>query len=121
MSTDASPLVPAEIDVRRVSKWFGAHQVLKGVSLSVRQGEAVVVIGPSGSGKTTLLRCINLLEEYQEGEILLSGQPIGYTSNEGGKRERQPEQQIARMRAQVGMVFRASTCSLTCRCCVTSR
>jgi polar amino acid transport system ATP-binding protein len=107
MSTDASPLAPAEIDVRRVSKWFGAHQVLKGVSLSVRQGEAVVVIGPSGSGKTTLLRCINLLEEYQEGEILLSGQPIGYTTTEGGRRERQPEQQIAKMRAQVGMVFQS--------------
>ncbi|HSZ90632.1 MAG TPA: ATP-binding cassette domain-containing protein, partial [Acetobacteraceae bacterium] len=52
-----------------VVKNFGTNQVLRGVSLSVAPGEAVVVIGPSGSGKTTLLRCINLLEDYQEGTV----------------------------------------------------
>lgn len=104
MSTDASPV---EIDVRAVSKWFGDHQVLKGVSTDVKRGEAVVVIGPSGSGKTTLLRCINLLEEYQEGQIYVGGLPIGYTAGASGKRMRQSEREIALMRSQVGMVFQS--------------
>jgi polar amino acid transport system ATP-binding protein len=104
MSTDASPI---EIDVRAVSKWFGDHQVLKGVSADVRRGEAVVVIGPSGSGKTTLLRCINLLEEYQAGQICIGGSPIGYTTSAAGKRVRQSEREIALMRSQVGMVFQS--------------
>jgi polar amino acid transport system ATP-binding protein len=106
MSTDASR-APVEIDVRDVSKWFGSHQVLKGVSTRVRRGEAVVVIGPSGSGKTTLLRCINLLEEYQQGEITIGGQPVGYSPGADGRRVRQSERQIAAMRAQVGMVFQS--------------
>jgi len=106
MSIESSR-APVEIDVRGVSKWFGSHQVLKGVSAEVRQGEAVVVIGPSGSGKTTLLRCINLLEEYQEGEITIGGQTAGYTTSQDGRRRRQSERQIAAMRAQVGMVFQS--------------
>ena len=73
MSTDGTTPSPVEIDIHGVSKWFGSHQVLKKVSTEVRRGQAVVVIGPSGSGKTTLLRCINLLEEYQEGQITIEG------------------------------------------------
>jgi polar amino acid transport system ATP-binding protein len=107
MSTDESFGAPVEIDVRGVSKWFGSHQVLKKVSTEVRRGEAVVVIGPSGSGKTTLLRCINLLEEYQEGSISIGGQPMGYVVGADGKRKRQPERDIAAMRAQVGIVFQS--------------
>src|SRR5271169_2961563 len=61
-----------------VVKSFGANQVLRGVSLSVAAGEVVVVIGPSGSGKTTLLRCINLLEDYEQGTVTVDGAPIGY-------------------------------------------
>lgn len=106
MSTDVTR-APVEIDVRGVSKWYGTHQVLNGVSAQVRQGEAVVVIGPSGSGKTTLLRCINLLEEYQKGEITIGGRPVGYTSATDGRRMRQSERDIAAMRAQVGMVFQS--------------
>jgi polar amino acid transport system ATP-binding protein len=67
----------------------------------------VVVIGPSGSGKTTLLRCINLLEEFQEGEITIGGEAMGYTVSGGGRRVRRSEADIARMRAQVGMVFQS--------------
>ena len=96
-----------EIEIRGVSKWFGAHQVLKDVTTEVRRGEALVVIGPSGSGKTTLLRCINLLEEFQQGEISIGGQAMGYTIDGAGKRVRRPEAEIARMRAQVGMVFQS--------------
>ncbi len=106
MSTDATR-APVEIDVGAVSKWFGRHQVLKGVSTQVRRGEAVVVIGPSGSGKTTLLRCINLLEEYQEGSITIGGLPVGYATAADGRRVRQSEREIAAMRAQVGMVFQS--------------
>jgi polar amino acid transport system ATP-binding protein len=107
MSTEAVTAAPAEIDIRGVSKWFGTLQVLKKVSTDVRRGEAVVVIGPSGSGKTTLLRCINLLEEYQEGQITIGGQPMGYDVGADGRRTRKPEREIAAMRAQVGMVFQS--------------
>lgn len=107
MSTEGLAAPPVEIEVRGVSKWFGQHQVLKRVSTEVRRGEAVVVIGPSGSGKTTLLRCINLLEEYQEGEITIGGRPMGYTVSRDGARRRESERTIAAMRAQVGMVFQS--------------
>ena len=96
-----------EIAIRDVSKWFGPHQVLKRISTEVCKGEAVVIIGPSGSGKTTLLRCINLLEEFQEGEITISGDAMGYTVNGSGRRVRRTEADVARMRAQVGMVFQS--------------
>ncbi|KZD09745.1 ectoine/hydroxyectoine ABC transporter ATP-binding protein EhuA [Oceanibaculum pacificum] len=104
MSTKPNP-TPA-IAVDGVSKWFGKLKVLDEVSTAVAPGEAVVVIGPSGSGKTTLLRCINLLEEFQEGEIRIDGEPIGY-SGSGGQRIRRPEREVARMRAQLGMVFQS--------------
>lgn len=107
MSTEGVPAVPVEIEIRGVSKWFGQHQVLKKVSTEVRRGEAVVVIGPSGSGKTTLLRCVNLLEEYQEGQITIGGRPMGYTVSADGARRRKSERDIAAMRAQVGMVFQS--------------
>jgi polar amino acid transport system ATP-binding protein len=107
MSTERASAPTAEIEIRGVSKWFGHHQVLKKVSTEVRRGEAVVVIGPSGSGKTTLLRCINLLEEYQEGQITIGGSPMGYTVAADGTRTRRPEREIAAMRAQVGMVFQS--------------
>jgi polar amino acid transport system ATP-binding protein len=107
MPTEGPAAAPAEIEIRGVSKWFGQHQVLKKVSTDVRRGEAVVVIGPSGSGKTTLLRCINLLEEYQEGQITIGGSPMGYAVAADGTRARRPEREIAAMRAQVGMVFQS--------------
>lgn len=56
---------PPIIEMRAVSKWFGRHQVLRDVNLSVGSGEKVVVLGPSGSGESTLIRCINRLEEFQ--------------------------------------------------------
>jgi ABC-type polar amino acid transport system ATPase subunit len=109
MSTDsAKSSSPVEIEIRGLSKWFVKHQVLKSVSAEIRRGEVVVVIGPSGSGKTTLLRCINLLEEFQEGEILIGGEAMGYAVDPAtGLRSRRPERDIARMRAQVGMVFQS--------------
>ena len=109
MSTDTAGAihVPAEIQIRGVSKWFGDQKVLKDVSTDVKRGEALVVIGPSGSGKTTLLRCINLLEEFQEGEIRIGGDAMGYTVDAAGKRVRRTEAEIAGMRAKLGMVFQS--------------
>ncbi|MGE0749972.1 MAG: amino acid ABC transporter ATP-binding protein [Variibacter sp.] len=109
MSTEApASTAPIEIDIRGVSKWFGSNQVLKTVSTDVRRGEAVVIIGPSGSGKTTLLRCINLLEQFQDGEIYIAGEAMGYEVDPATQqRRRRSERDIARMRAQVGMVFQS--------------
>ncbi len=66
----------ALIRLEAVHKWFGRLHVLKGVDLSVRQGEVVCVVGPSGSGKSTLLRCVNLLEEPTSGSVWFEGRDI---------------------------------------------
>jgi polar amino acid transport system ATP-binding protein len=82
------------IQIRDIHKYF-SHNVhaLRGVSLTVEKGEVVVVIGPSGSGKSTLLRCINRLEEYDRGTIVVDGIPLDTAAN------------INAVRAEVGMVF----------------
>jgi ABC-type polar amino acid transport system ATPase subunit len=85
---------PPMIELRGVSKWFDAFQVLKDVDLLVQQGERVVVCGPSGSGKSTLMRCINGLEPYQSGSVTVEGVPLN--------RERK---NIMAVRREVGMVF----------------
>lgn len=87
-----------------VEKWFGAHQVLKGVSLNVKRGEVVVIVGPSGSGKTTFIRCINHLEKIQKGRIFVNGQLIGYRER-NGRLIQDAERNIARQRCEIGMVF----------------
>jgi polar amino acid transport system ATP-binding protein len=87
-------------------KRYGATTILRGVDLEVAKGEVVVIIGPSGSGKTTLLRCINFLEDFQEGRILVDGEPVGYRE-ENGRRLPRPDAEVARMRADVGMVFQS--------------
>src|SRR6185437_578139 len=99
MSTDPSAAI-AEIAIRNVSKSFARHKVLAGISADVQKGEAVVVIGPSGSGKTTLLRCVNLLEQFEEGEITIGGQSMGYRTLGDGKRVRRSERELAAVRAQ---------------------
>jgi polar amino acid transport system ATP-binding protein len=92
--------------VQNLVKRFGSTEILRGVSLEVDKGEVVVIIGPSGSGKTTLLRCINFLEEYQGGRIYVDGQLVGYRES-GNKLVKLPDNAIARMRADVGMVFQS--------------
>jgi polar amino acid transport system ATP-binding protein len=81
------------IRIENIHKYFGPVHALRGVSLTVDKGEVVVVIGPSGSGKSTLLRCINRLEEYDEGEIVVDGIPLDTAAN------------INAVRTEVGMVF----------------
>ena len=92
--------------VQDLVKRFGPLEILRGISLEVDKGEVVVIIGPSGSGKTTLLRCINFLEEYQGGRIYLDEQLMGY-QNDNGKLVKLPEDTIAKMRADAGMVFQS--------------
>ncbi len=77
-----------------VHKWYGAFHVLKNINLIVRKGERIVVCGPSGSGKSTAIRCVNRLEEYQRGRIVVDGQEL---SND--------VKLIERIRREVGMVF----------------
>ena len=82
------------IELKNVNKWFDKFQVLKDINLTVNQKEKIVVCGPSGSGKSTLIRCINRLEEHQEGNIIVDGNEISENTKD-----------IEKSRAEVGMVF----------------
>ena len=95
------------IEVKELKKSFGALEVLKGVSFGVEKGEVVVVLGPSGSGKSTMLRCMNLLEDYEGGEISIDGTVIGYRIDATGRRVAWAEAENAKLREQVGMVFQS--------------
>ena len=103
MSAETRPLI---VEVTGLQKWFGSLHVLRGIDMEVRAGETICIVGPSGSGKSTLLRCLNFLEEHEQGLILLDGQPMGF-AQEAGRRRRQPEATINRMRAKIGMVFQS--------------
>lgn len=92
------------LQITDLHKSFGKTEVLKGIDLTMQKGDVVSLIGASGSGKTTLLRCVNLLEEFERGQVKIAGETIGYRE-EGGKRRRLPERQIARQRAMTGMAF----------------
>jgi len=87
-----------------VHKRFGRLEVLKGISLEVRKGETVCIIGPSGSGKTTFIRCINHLEKIDAGRLSVDGELVGYRQ-QGDKLYELREREVARRRADIGMVF----------------
>jgi len=82
------------ISIRQVSKWYGTFNVLKGCSTEVNKGEVVVVCGPSGSGKSTLIKCVNGLEPFQKGEIIVNGTSVGDSKTD-----------LPKLRSHVGMVF----------------
>ncbi len=90
----ARPSEEAMIEIKDMHKWFGEFHVLRGIDLTVRKKERIVVCGPSGSGKSTLIRCINRLEEHQRGRITVDGIEL---ANDIKK--------IEKIRAEVGMVF----------------
>jgi polar amino acid transport system ATP-binding protein len=94
------------LTIRGLTKSFGARAVLRGVDLAVFPGDVVSIIGSSGSGKTTLLRCIDLLEDYQGGEIRLDGELLGFAAA-GDRRRRLSGRALARQRARIGMVFQS--------------
>lgn len=90
-----------QIQLRGIHKRYGQLEVLKGIDLDVHKGEVVVLIGPSGSGKSTLLRCVNMLEEPTDGQILFQNQLV----NDRKRSHRAREQYLNNMRMKVGMVF----------------
>jgi polar amino acid transport system ATP-binding protein len=105
LRADASSPGEAIIEVRNVSKSFGPLRVLSNVSLTVQRSEVLCIVGPSGSGKSTLLRCMNFLEEYDEGEILIQGKLLGFRPGGRGSRVRESERNIDSVRRGVSMVF----------------
>ena len=82
------------VQIRQLNKWYGNFHVLRDIDLDVAQGEKIVICGPSGSGKSTLIRCINRLEEHQEGTLMFDGEEIG----DGTK-------SLEDVRKNIGMVF----------------
>jgi len=82
------------IEISKVSKWYGSFQVLKDCSTRISKGEVVVVCGPSGSGKSTLIKCVNALEPFQQGKIMVDGVSLS-----------DPKTDLPKLRARVGMVF----------------
>jgi glutamate/aspartate transport system ATP-binding protein len=82
------------IEMKQVSKWYGTFQVLKDCTTSVEKGEVVVVCGPSGSGKSTLIKCVNALEPFQSGAVVVDGISVG-----------DPKTDLPKLRSRVGMVF----------------
>ncbi|MDO9526469.1 MAG: ATP-binding cassette domain-containing protein, partial [Gemmobacter sp.] len=82
------------IQITKMNKWYGTFHVLRDIDMTVNRGERIVVCGPSGSGKSTLIRCINRLEEHQQGKIIVDGTEL--TSD---------LKNIDKVRSEVGMVF----------------
>ena len=82
------------IEFKNVSKWYGSFQVLTNCTTQVDKGEVVVVCGPSGSGKSTLIKCVNGLEPFQKGEIVVNGESVGANATN-----------LNRLRSKIGMVF----------------
>jgi glutamate/aspartate transport system ATP-binding protein len=84
----------AMIEIKDVSKWYGSFQVLTRCTTKVEKGEVVVVCGPSGSGKSTLIKCVNALEPFQQGDVIVDGISLS-----------DPKTDLPKLRARVGMVF----------------
>ena len=84
------------IEFKDVSKWYGNFQVLTKCTTRVDKGEVVVVCGPSGSGKSTLIKCVNGLEPFQQGEVVVNGESVGAKATD-----------LPRLRSKIGMVFQS--------------
>jgi glutamate/aspartate transport system ATP-binding protein len=84
----------AMIEIKNISKWYGSFQVLTDCTTQVDKGEVVVVCGPSGSGKSTLIKCVNALEPFQKGDVIVNGIAVA-----------NPNTDLPKLRSQIGMVF----------------
>lgn len=94
-----------KLEIQDLHKRYGTHEVLKGVSLEAKAGDVISIIGSSGSGKSTFLRCINLLEQPNEGRILLNGEQLKLAANKLGGLKAADPKQLQRMRSRLAMVF----------------
>ena len=93
------------LEIRNLHKRYGALDVLKGISLAANDGAVISILGSSGSGKSTLLRCINLLENPHQGEILVAGEALKLKAARNGELIAADNRQINRLRSQIGFVF----------------
>ena len=93
------------LEARLIRKRFGDVEILKGVSLAVRERDVVVIIGPSGCGKSTFLRCLNHLERFESGEVLLGGSTVSRGTPANHRAGRDEQKAIQSLRRRVGMVF----------------
>ncbi|HLT05461.1 MAG TPA: ABC transporter ATP-binding protein [Pseudomonas sp.] len=93
------------LEIRNLFKRYGDLQVLKGISLTAHDGDVISILGSSGSGKSTFLRCINLLENPNEGEILVAGEQLKLKPGKDGDLVAADSRQINRLRSQIGFVF----------------
>ncbi|MEL6061820.1 MULTISPECIES: amino acid ABC transporter ATP-binding protein [unclassified Methylobacterium] len=100
IATAARPL----LKIRKLHKSYGAHEVLKGISLDIHEGEVVSIIGASGSGKSTFLRCLNLMETPTSG--FMDFERFAFDYEQGARRQPTP-QQLCELRARIGMVFQS--------------
>ncbi|WP_409420542.1 ABC transporter ATP-binding protein [Pseudaeromonas sp. ZJS20] len=97
----------ATLQVNDLHKYFGSHQVLKGINLTANKGDVISIIGSSGSGKSTFLRCINLLEIPSSGEVRVHGELIRMKTNRLGERLPEDMRQVERIRSRLAMVFQS--------------
>jgi len=93
--------------VKDLHKYFGQHEVLKGIDLEAKKGDVISIIGSSGSGKSTLLRCINLLETPSAGEVYVNGELIEMKTTARGLRVPKNMRQVERIRSRLAMVFQS--------------
>ena len=95
----------ASIEISNIHKSFGDNKVLKGISLKAYKGDVIAVLGSSGSGKSTLLRCINLLENPDDGTLNVSGEQVEMRHNRRGEYKPVDNRQVEKIRTQLAMVF----------------
>jgi polar amino acid transport system ATP-binding protein len=93
------------LEIRNLHKRYGQLDVLKGISLSARDGDVISILGSSGSGKSTLLRCINLLENPHQGQVLIAGEELKLKATRKGELIAADNRQINRLRSEIGFVF----------------
>ena len=93
------------LEIRNLHKRYGEQEILKGISLTARDGDVISILGSSGSGKSTLLRCINLLENPHQGEILVAGEALKLKAAKNGDLMAADNRQINRLRSEIGFVF----------------
>lgn len=98
--TDETPV----IEIRNLHKAYGALEVIKGVDIVAHKGDVVSLIGSSGSGKSTVLRCLNLLEDSQQGDIIFKGEPVKWKGTDHHRHPADPKQ-VLRIRTNLSMVF----------------